>query len=95
MTKWLVTLDDTAWASYAFNYATQQANKGDMIYLLHIVESTSPLSGRIGNQITVASNFSRINFRGEDHLNKTRNESSSLLCQEVPEHGSKFRIVLP
>jgi hypothetical protein len=37
--KYLVALDDTAWASYAFNYATRRATKKDTVYLIHVVDA--------------------------------------------------------
>ena len=37
--KWLVAVDDSIWASYAFNYATAYAKKDhDEIFLLHVTE---------------------------------------------------------
>lgn len=39
MTRWLVAVDDSVWAQYAFNYATTYANKEtDRIYLMHVTE---------------------------------------------------------
>lgn len=37
--NWLVAVDDSAWASYAFNYATEFMNKKlDHLYLMHVME---------------------------------------------------------
>lgn len=37
--NWLVAVDDSSWASYAFNYATELMNKKlDHLYLMHVME---------------------------------------------------------
>lgn len=39
MSRWLVAVDDSTWASYAFNHATMFANvETDRIYLIHVTE---------------------------------------------------------
>lgn len=39
MSRWLVAVDDSIWASYAFNYVTTYANKDtDRIFLMHVTE---------------------------------------------------------
>jgi hypothetical protein len=39
MAKWLVAVDDSVWASYAYNYVTTYANKEtDRVYLMHVTE---------------------------------------------------------
>jgi len=45
--NWLVAVDDSVWASYAFNYATEFMNKKtDHLYLMHVMEE--PTRGFIG-----------------------------------------------
>jgi nucleotide-binding universal stress UspA family protein len=42
MSRWLVAVDDSVWASYAFNYTLTYANKEtDRIFLMHITEDVS------------------------------------------------------
>lgn len=38
--NWLVAVDDSVWASYAFNYAAEFMNRGngDHLYLMHVME---------------------------------------------------------
>lgn len=37
--NWLVAVDDSAWASYAFNYAAEfMHKKNDHLYLMHVME---------------------------------------------------------
>jgi hypothetical protein len=39
MARWLVAVDDSVWASYAFNYVTTFAKKDtDRIYLMNVIE---------------------------------------------------------
>jgi len=42
--KWLVAVDDGAWAEYAFNYAIEfMDKKNDHLYLMHVMEETGRL----------------------------------------------------
>jgi len=42
--NWLVAIDDSIWAVYAFNYAVYHFQKGqDRLYLMHVAEDKSPL----------------------------------------------------
>jgi len=37
--NWLIAVDDSVWASYAFNYATEfMDKKTDHLYLMHVME---------------------------------------------------------
>jgi len=38
MSKWLVAVDDSTYAHYAFNYAASSIKSGDHLFLMHVGE---------------------------------------------------------
>jgi len=55
MARWLVAVDDSEWAGYAFNYTTTLMNKDqDHLYLMNVCEGTQTLVGYADETVMIS-----------------------------------------